>query len=126
MSWFSKVFGGPKKQPPRGQPADKQALDEATLHQLAKAGGDLGKPTDVVNYLYLPDEAKAQEAGVELRAGGFTVQVRPAAKGPTWLARANKDMIPSRENIEKMRLQFEDLASRLGGDYDGWEAAVTG
>ena len=115
MSWLSKIFGGSKKQP----------LDSATLAHLARAGADLAKATDVVNYLYLPDEARAQEAGAALRSAGFTVQVRPAATGRNWLARANKDMIPSQENIRLMREQFEGLASRLGGDYDGWEAAVT-
>ena len=118
MSWLSKIFGVSAKQP-------KASLDQVTLFHLARAGADLGKATDVVNYLYLPDEARAQEAAVALRAGGFTVQVRPAAKGPTWLARANKDMIPTAANIQEMRARFEGLAQQLGGDYDGWEAAVT-
>lgn len=123
VSWLSKVLGGSKKQP---RPvAGKGSLDQATLGQLARAGADLGKPTDVVNYLYLPDEARAQQAAVALRTAGFTVVVRPAAKGPTWLARANRDMIPAAANIEEMRRQFEGLASSLGGEYDGWEAAVT-
>jgi Regulator of ribonuclease activity B len=34
-------------------------------------------------------------------------------------------MIPSSENIAQMRTLFENLAIKLGGDYDGWEAAVT-
>ena len=119
VSWLSRVFGGSRK------PAGKGNLDQATLAQLARAGGDLGKTTDVVNYLYLPDETRAQEAGAALRAAGFTVQVRPAAKGPAWLALANRDMIPSPANIQQMRELFEGLASRLGGEYDGWEAAVT-
>jgi hypothetical protein len=119
VNWLSRVFGGSKKQ------TDKGSLDQATLAQLARAGADLGKATDVVNYLYLPDEARAQEAGVALRSAGFTVQVRRAAQGPAWLALANRDMIPSAANIQQMRELFEGLASRLGGEYDGWEAAVT-
>lgn len=119
MSWLSRIFGGSAKQPA------KASLDQATLTQLARAGADLGKATDVVNYLYLPDEARAEEAAVPLRAAGFTVKVRPAATGPNWLARANKDMIPTAANIQEMRSLFEGLASRLGGEYDGWEAAVT-
>ncbi len=60
-----------------------------------------------------------------MRAAGFAVQVRPAAKGPTWLARANRGMVPTAAKIQEMRQQFESLASRLDGEYDGWEAAVT-
>jgi hypothetical protein len=41
------------------------------------------------------------------------------------LARANKDMIPNAADIEKMREQFEELASRFGGEYDGWEAVTS-
>lgn len=122
MSWLSRVFGGAKKQPIQHT---AEGLDAMTLAQLARAGADLGKATDVVNYLYLPDEARAQEAGAALRSAGFTVEVRPAAKGPTWLALANMDMIPTAANIQQMRERFEGLASQLGGEYDGWEAAVT-
>ncbi|HET7467578.1 MAG TPA: ribonuclease E inhibitor RraB [Candidatus Dormibacteraeota bacterium] len=123
MSWLARLFGG-RRDNPSGASAGG-SLDDQTRGQLARAGGDLAKPTDVVNYLYLPDEARAQQAGTELRAAGFTVVVRPAATGQNWLARANRDMIPSAENIAQMRALFEGLASRLGGDYDGWEAAVT-
>jgi len=34
-------------------------------------------------------------------------------------------MVPSAENIAQMRALLERLANQLGGDYDGWEAAVT-
>jgi hypothetical protein len=34
-------------------------------------------------------------------------------------------MVPSTSNIALLRDRFESLAERLGGDYDGWEAAVT-
>ncbi len=78
-----------------------------------------------MNYLYLPDEALAQEAAVQLRDACNAVEVRPAAKGSTWLARANRDLVPSAANIAEMRAKFEGLAKLLGGEYDGWEAAVT-
>ena len=121
MTWLSKVFG----RAPKNVAQSSSKLDALTRQHLAKAGGDLNKPTDVVNYLYLPDEPKAQQAAAELRAAGYAVEVRPAATGNNWLARANIDMVPSHENIALIRERFEALASRLGGEYDGWEAAVT-
>ena len=81
--------------------------------------------TNVINYLYLPDEARARMAAGELEQAGYQVEVRTAAKGPSWLALAKVDIVPSSENIALLRDRFEALASRLGGDYDGWEAAVT-
>jgi hypothetical protein len=35
------------------------------------------------------------------------------------------DLVPSSENIELLRNRFEGLATKFGGEYDGWEAAVT-
>jgi rhodanese-related sulfurtransferase len=103
----------------------KPDLDQLTLEQLAKAGANLAKPTEVIIYLYLPDEARARTAADELEQAGYHVDVRTAATGPSWLALATINMVPSLENIALLRGRFESLASRLGGDYDGWEAAVT-
>jgi rhodanese-related sulfurtransferase len=101
------------------------ALDQLTLQQLAKVGGNLAKPTDVVNYLYLPTEHLAQAAAAELREAGYSVEVRPAATDSNWLALARIDLVPSPENIQSLRDRFEALAGKSGGEYDGWEAAVT-
>ena len=120
MAWFSRLFSGAKR---AGN--NPEALDQQTRLHLARAGGNLTKPTDVVNYLYAKDEAGAMRAASELRVQGYAVEVRPAATGSTWLARANRQMIPSEENIAQMRVQFESIASLVGGEYDGWEAAVT-
>ena len=117
MKW---LFGRKEK-----QPANKAALDQLTLQQLAKAGGNLEKPTDVVNYLYLPTEQVAQQAGTDLRQAGYSVEVRPAAKGSKWLALARIDLVPSDQNIQMLRERFEALAVKCEGEYDGWEAAVT-
>lgn len=120
MSW---LFKSRKK--PTSANAPKPNLDELTLEQLAKAGANLAKPTEVIIYLYLPDEARARSAADELEQAGYNVDVRTAATGPSWLALAKINMVPSLENIALLRGRFESLASRLGGDYDGWEAAVT-
>jgi hypothetical protein len=118
MRW---LFGDRRKK----QSTDMGALDQMTLQQLAKAGANLDKATDVVNYLYLSTQALAQSAGAELRQAGFTVEVRAAATGSNWLALARIDMVPNAENIRLLRERFEALASSLGGEYDGWESAVT-
>ena len=41
------------------------------------------------------------------------------------LTLAKIDMVPSSDNITMIRQMFEALASQLGGEYDGWDAAVT-
>jgi rhodanese-related sulfurtransferase len=118
MKW---LFGKKEPEPPK----DWAALDQLTLQQLAKAGGDLSRPTDVVSYLYLPTEQQAQQAGAELRQAGYSVEVRPAATGSTWLALARMDLVPNRQNIQMLRSRFDALAAKFGGEFDGWEAAIT-
>jgi rhodanese-related sulfurtransferase len=118
MKW---LFGDKSKKKPRSQ----GSLDQLTLQQLAKAGANLNKPTDVVNYLYVPTEQLAQAAAAKLREAGYSVEVRPAATGSNWLALARIDLVPSPENIQLLRDRFEALAAKSGGEYDGWEAAVT-
>jgi Regulator of ribonuclease activity B len=100
-------------------------LDEQTRAALARAGADLQKPTNVLNYLYLPDEARANAAGQELRSAGYDVTVRPASAGPGWLTLSESELIPDETNIGALRKLFEDLADRYDGEYDGWEAVVT-
>lgn len=116
MSW---LFRG------RKQPAPKANLDAQTLQQLAKAGANLTMPTHVISYLYVPDESRARSAAGELEHAGYQVEVRTAASGPSWLALATITMVPSAENIALLRGRFESLATQLGGEFDGWEAAVT-
>ncbi len=118
MKW---LFGDKGKK----KPASQGDLDQLTLQQLAQAGGNLEKLTEVVNYLYVPTQDLAQQAGAELRQAGYSVEVRPAATGSNWLALAKIDLVPSAQNIQMLRERFEALAARSGGEYDGWEAAVT-
>ncbi|TMF93821.1 MAG: ribonuclease E inhibitor RraB [Chloroflexi bacterium] len=82
-------------------------------------------PTEIINYLYVPDEARGRRAASELLEAGYRVEVRPAATRPSWLTLAKIDMVPRSDNITMIRQRFEALASQLGGEYDGWEAAVT-
>jgi hypothetical protein len=81
MSWLARLFGGRRDN--RAGVSTGGSLDDHTRRQLASAGGDLAKPTDVVNYLYLPDEARAQQAGGDLRAAGFTVRSDPPPPAKT-------------------------------------------
>jgi hypothetical protein len=73
----------------------------------------------------MPTEQLGLQAAAELRQAGYSVDVRPAATGSTWLALARIDLAPSEQSIREVRERFEALALQLGGEYDGWEAAVT-
>src|SRR5919201_1750213 len=104
MSWLRRVFGG-QAAPRRASPS-KEALDALTLTQLAKAGADLSRPTEIIHYLYLPTEAQARDAARELEVAGYAVDVRHAAQGSTWLALSKIEEIPSADNIGRSRARF--------------------
>lgn len=74
----------------------------------------------LVHYFYFPERSVADEAARELQALEFAIEVRRGALGGDWLVRAKS----SEARAEDFREQFESLAERLGGEYDGWERQV--
>jgi len=102
------------------------AADALVLLQLEKAGSDLTKPHAVEFFLYLPHEARAREAAKELEGRGYATKVDPATLGKDWLCLATRSLVPTMEALLEARTQFEALAVRLGGEYDGWGASHKG
>ena len=99
--------------------------DLQTLEAMKSHGANLLKPTEVNFYLYLPSQDAAEQAVAEARRSGYVAEVRSPLPGyETWLCFATRDMVPSIGAIELARVGFEALAARLGGDFDGWEAAI--
>ena len=115
---------------PEGDEAgfDQNAADRQVIDQLTSHGADLSKPTEVIHYLYLPDEQSAGAANAEAEQAGYRVQVRPPDADddpPLWSLQAEREMVVSAEAIGAERERLTAIAERLGGEYDGWEAAVT-
>jgi regulator of ribonuclease activity B len=81
------------------------------------------EPKVLDHYLYFPEKANAERAAVKMREKGWTVEVKMGADGENWLALA-KQPAPIEEDIGGIRDELEELADRLGGEYDGWGAAV--
>ena len=42
-----------------------------------------------------------------------------------WLCFAQKFMVPEEQAIFATSERYEQIARQFGGDYDGWEAAIT-
>ena len=103
----------------------KTSLDDRTIAQLATVSADLRLPRDTIHYLYLPSEGRAQLAASELAGRDRKFEVRRAATGPNWVVIVKQTMVVSPASIGEIRKQIEAVAKRHGGQYDGWEAAVT-
>lgn len=118
------------------EPVDLDARSERTglrykdillLGEMAKAGVDLTKPRHTLYYLYLPDEATARSAAAEAEAAGYEVDVRPPIpeRPEQWCTVAERhDLVLGIEVVRDADDLFQGLADRLGGDFDGWEAAL--
>jgi regulator of RNase E activity RraB len=104
--------------------AKKADPDQMVLEQLRKAGSDLSKPHKIEFFLYFPTQSFASKASVKIKEMGFDVEMKPATKGPDWLCFATKTMTPELNALQKIRRDFNALASADGGEYDGWGTAI--
>jgi hypothetical protein len=84
-----------------------------------------GSPEALRHYLYFRQRSKAEEASIRLRTHGRSVKVRKGADGKHWLALATQAMPTTAEQMNQTCDEIQALAEELGGEYDGWEAAVT-
>lgn len=109
-----------------GDPQDPHG-DKATLDQLQAHGADLTKTTNFIHFIAFPDEDRARRGGREIAEKlGYGVRGRPPAEpGGSWLVSAERDQVPTLENIDRMRRALTLIADEFDGDYDGWEAALT-
>jgi len=100
--------------------------DLAVLGQLKDAGADLSQSRHVVYYSYAPTEAAARSMADEAAAKGFTTDIRePLPELPhQWSVIAETHAVCSPEFVRQSDDFFEELAGRLGGEYDGWEASL--
>ena len=106
-------------------PIGSEEADARVLRALQEAGADLRKETEVNFYLYFPIQDSAVRAAESDHAPGFAATVKTGADGKTWLCLISGRMVPSEAAIRAASLRMSALASSLGGEYDGWEAAVT-
>ena len=110
----------------RGHVSDANDPDEAVLNQLRVSGSDLKKPTHVLFYLYAPTEAGARRIADRGVDAALRADVRPSGIGDgTWLCLFQGTFVPGAVVLRQYRARFEALATAEGGEYDGWEAAVT-
>ncbi|MDB4889980.1 MAG: hypothetical protein JWL61_1835 [Gemmatimonadetes bacterium] len=99
--------------------------DRKVLAALRDAGADLTKVTEVNFYLYFNTRAAADAAALDASMPPLEATVREGADETSWLCYVTGQMIPSEHAIHAASERFAEVARRRGGEYDGWEAAVT-
>lgn len=106
-------------------PVGSAEADAQTLLALRNAGADLTKPTEVRFYLYFRTREVAERAANSAQTPDLTANVDEGADRKSWLCLVSGRMVPSESAIRAASTRLQALAATLGGEYDGWEAAVT-
>jgi hypothetical protein len=124
IAWIRARSGGAENAGPRA-PIGSLEADRQTLRALRDAGADLTKATEVNFYLYFPSQAAADSAAAQATTPELPTQVKRAADGSAWLCLVSGEMVPTEEAIHAASTRLQAVAVAHGGEYDGWEAAVT-
>jgi hypothetical protein len=101
--------------------------DIALLGQLMKQGADLSKPRHALYYSYFGTREAADDGAAAARSAGYQCEVRdpmPQDPGQWSLVCERHDAVLDIEGVRAADDLFQGIADRLGGEFDGWEAAV--
>jgi hypothetical protein len=125
-----------RRTPKDDEPVDMNAVSEKTglkykdlalLGQLLQQGADLNQPRHALYYLYFASREVAESGAADGRAAGYTCEVRePLPINPDqWsLVCERPDALLNIEGVNAADALFQGIADRLGGEFDGWEAAA--
>jgi len=101
--------------------------DLELMGQMMKLGANLALPRHALYYLYLPSPETAEAGAEEGRTAGYTCEVReplPENPGQWTLLCERPDAVLDPKGVIAADDLFQGIADRLGGDFDGWEAAA--
>ena len=101
--------------------------DLVLLGQLVAQGADLTKPRHALYFLYFASGDVAEAAAQEGRTAGYACAVRdplPEYPGQWSVVCERSDAILSPDGVIAADNLFQEIADRLEGEFDGWEAAA--
>jgi regulator of RNase E activity RraB len=101
--------------------------DRAVIAQLFQAGADLGKPRDVLYYLYFKSRDATEAAASDAAAHAFNVAIQEPLEGGTgaWSLTSERPAVVLDDATVRANTDyFEALAAKFGGEFDGWETSV--
>ena len=99
--------------------------DARVIENLQESGSDISKPHNIDFFLYFPSEIQANAAAAEMAQLGYkVVAVESAQDKKQWEVYATRSLAPQLETMTATTRTLEELASRHGGDYDGWGTEV--
>ena len=124
------------KRKPTEEAVDLEAYSEVSglrnkdillMGQMVQGGADLDQPRHALYFLYLATRAAADEAAARGTAAGYTADARePLPDHPEqWCVVCERpDAVLDVEGVKAADALFQGIADDLGGEFDGWEAAL--
>jgi hypothetical protein len=102
-----------------------ERAEELRLRAAAKLSAQPRAPAGnrVQHYLYFPTEGEARSAAREITNKKLRIEVKPSASSDTWLVLVKHSA--GEQPLDVVRSRLEKLASRMNGEYDGWQAETT-
>ncbi len=97
------------------------------LEQLQRFGSDMDRKHEVSFWLYFSDAPSAQQAACRGKSAGLQAEGSPPLKDDDdsqWLCLFCCPHIPDESLLDGISNFCMELASELGGKYDGWEASL--
>jgi len=102
-----------------------QDPDALVLLQMAELGADLAKPHHPEFAFEIPSSDTAEGIAAVLSSLGYQVEhFDPDEDNPSHQIIAECAMVLELEALNKLSLQFEALAEKYQGSYDGWGAEI--
>lgn len=104
----------------------REDWDAKQIALLRSRGSDPFQPHEVDFFFGVPSEAACETLRRQLETEGFTVDTKPVTEGVDQVIslHARKEMRLSVPDMQEFTRRFGELASGLGGRYDGWTAGI--
>jgi hypothetical protein len=105
--------------------AETKDWDAKMIAHLRAQGGDPFQPYQVDFFFALPSEAACTQVQSSLEADGFAVDTKavPENADQGFSLHASKALRLSVPDMRELTRRFTELATSVGGRYDGWAAA---
>ncbi len=124
MAWLDLVWPrAARRRRPFASHKPPHPDDLARIAELRQRGSRLDLPHPIHALLALGSEAAGRLAVDRLERAGYRCSLRSRRDG-TWSLTAVLTLVPTPAAITRLREQVEEVASELGGSYEGWEAPI--
>lgn len=99
--------------------------DARVIENLVSAGSNVSKPHNIDFFMFVPIERKAKAAAADMEQLGYTITSIDRTSGQSqWQIHATREMVPQLDAMTATTRALEAVATKHGGDYDGWGTSV--